>query len=85
MQVITDILDILPDGTIIRLALKTDPMTVIIFRDEPDQSYMIERIDVVDQKFMEEAMLSLAVHLREYCIYNIDIKCVDGSIATLTV
>ena len=85
MQVSTDILDVLPDETITRLKLKTEPMTVTISREEPDQNFMIEKIDVTDQERMEEALEALADHLREYCIFTIDIDCVGGSKATLSI
>lgn len=85
MQVSTDILDVLPDGTITRLQLKTEPMAVTICRDEPDQNFLIEKIDVVDQDRIEEALKALAGHLHEYCIFSIDVDCVDGSKATLRI
>ena len=85
MQVCTDILDVLPDGTIIKLILRTEPMSVTIFRDEPDQNFMIEKIDVVDQQRVEEALEALADHLHEYCVFSIDIDCVDGSKTTLII
>lgn len=85
MQVSTDVVDVLPDGTITRLQLKTEPMAVTICRDEPDQNYMIEKIDVADQERMEAALEALADHLHEYCIYSIDVNCVDGSKVTLCI
>lgn len=85
MQVVTDVLDVLPDGTITRLKLKTEPMAAIISREEPDQNFMIDKIDVIDQERMEEALKALAEHLHEYSIYSIDIDCVDGSKTTLSI
>lgn len=85
MQVITDVLDVLPDGTITRLQLKTEPMAVTICRDEPDQNFMIEKIDVANHERMEEALGVLSHHLHQYCIYNIDIDSVDGSKTTLNI
>lgn len=76
MRVSTDVIDVLPDGTIARLVLKTDPMAVTICRNDPDQNYMIEKIDIVNQERMEEALKFLAAHLHRYCIYSIDIDCV---------
>ena len=81
----TDILDVLPDGTILRLELKTEPISVTIAWKEPDQHFTIEKVDVIEQEHMEEALTALAEHLREYCIYNIDVNCVDGSKATLKI
>ena len=40
MQVVTDVLDVLPDGTITRLILKTKPMNVTIRREEPDRTIL---------------------------------------------
>lgn len=85
MQVSTEILDVLPDGTITRLKLKTEPMAVIISREEADQNFMIEKIDVVDQGRMEKALEALSDHLHDYCIFSIDIDCVDGSKITLSI
>lgn len=85
MQVSTNVIDVLPDGTITKLMLKTEPMTVTISRKEPDENFMIEKIDVVDQEHMEEALEALADHLHDYCIFSIDIDCVDGSKATLNI
>lgn len=85
MQVSTDVMAVLPDGTITRLQLKTEPMTVTICRYEPDQNFMIEKIDVADQEHMEEALKALANHLHEYCIYSIVVDCVDGSKTTLSI
>lgn len=81
----TSVLDVLPDGTITRLELKTKPISVIIGREEPDQNFTMEKVDVVDHEHMEEALAALADHLREYCIYSIDINCVDGNKATLSI
>ena len=85
MQVCTDILDVLPDGTITRLQLKTEPMAMTICRNDPDKSFMIEKIDAADQEHMEEALEALASHLHESSIYNINIDCVDGSKAILSI
>lgn len=85
MKVNTFVLDVLPDGTITRLKLKTEPMAVTICRNGPDQNYMIEKIDVVDQERMEVALKALAGHLHDYCVFSIDIDCVDGSKATLSI
>lgn len=85
MKVFTEILDILPDGTITRLKLNTEPMTVTISRNEPDQDFMIEKIDVVDQERLEEALRALAAHLHDYCIFSINLDCVDGSKTTLKI
>ena len=67
------------------LFLKTKPMNVTICREEPDQNFMIDKIDVVDQEHMKEVIDELASHLREYCIYSIDISCVDGNKVTLKI
>ncbi len=85
MHVSTDVLDVLPDRTITRLKLKTEPMAVTIRRDEPDENFMIEMIDVADQDCMEEATKVMAAHLHEYCIFSIDINCADGSKSTLRI
>lgn len=85
MQVNTDVLDVMPDGTITRLQLRTEPMAVTICRDHPDQNFMIEKIDVFDQECMEGALKALAGHLHEYCIFSINIDCIDGSKNTLNI
>ncbi len=85
MQVSTDVLDVLPDGRITRLKLKTEPMVVTISRDEPDQNFTIEKTDVMDQQRIEEALEALVDNLHQYCIYSIDIDCVDGSNTTLSI
>lgn len=84
MQVSTEVLDIFPDGTITRLKLKTEPMAVTICRNEPDQNFMIEKVEVTDQNRMEEALEALASHLHECCMHSIDLDCVDGSKTTLS-
>ena len=81
----TNILDVLPDGTIARLELKKEPISVIIRREEPDQNFTISKLAVVDPDRMEEALATLTVHLREYYIYSIDVNCVDGSTAMLKI
>lgn len=81
----TSILDVLRDGTVTRIELKTEPISVIIAREEPDQHFTIEKVAVIDQEHIEEALTALAEHLHEYCIYSIDINCVDGSKATLKI
>ena len=85
MQVYTDVLDVLPDGTITRLRLTTEPMAVIISREELDQNFMVEKIDVADQERMGEALEVLADQLHDYCIYSIEIGCLDGSKTTLSI
>lgn len=60
-------------------------MAVKICRNEPDQNFMIEKIDVTDQEHIEEALKALASHLHEFSIFNIDIDCVDGSKAILSI
>lgn len=79
----TNILDVLPDGTITRLELKTDSINMTIGREEPDQHFTIEKVDVVNHAHMEEALNDLAAQLHEYRIYSIDICCVDESKTTL--
>ena len=81
----TIILDVLPDGTITRLELKTELISMTIGREEPDQHFTIEIVDVVDHEHREEALTALVEHLREYCIYNIDVNCIDGRKATLKI
>lgn len=81
----TKILDVLPDGTITRLELKTELISMTIGREEPDHHFTIEKVDVVDHEHREKALTALVEHLREYCIYNIDVNCVDGSKATLKI
>ena len=85
VMVETNIIDVLSDGTVVRLELKTAPMSVTICRDEPDQNFTIEKVNVVDREHMEEGLTDLADHLREYCIYSVDINCVDGSTTTLKI
>jgi len=79
----TKILDVLPDGTITRFELKTELISMTIGREEPDQHFTIEKVDVVDYEHMEEALDDLAAQLYENCIYSIDINCVDESKTTL--
>ena len=81
----TSILDVLPDGTITRVEPKTNPISVTIAREEPNQNFTIEKVAVVDPARMEETLAALAEHLREFCIYSIDVNCVDGSKATLKI
>ena len=81
----TVILDFLPDGTILRLELKTESISVTIAREEPERHFTIEKVDVGDQEHMEETLTALVEHLREYCIYNIDVNCVNESKATLKI
>ena len=81
----TNIIDVLSDGTVVRLELRTEPMSVTIGRDEQDQNFIIEKVNVVDQEHMEDALADLTDHLREYCIYSIDVKCVDVITATLKI
>ncbi len=81
----TIILGVFSDGTITRLELKTEPISVTIGREEPDQHFTIDKADVVDQEHMEEALSVLAEKLREYCVYSFAVNCVDGSKATLKI
>lgn len=83
MKVYTDVLDMLPDGTITKLILRTDAMSVTIRRNEPDQNFVIERIDDVDHGHVADALETLSEHLRRYCIYNLDVDCIDGNKVTL--
>lgn len=85
LQVVTNVLDVLPDGTITKLILKTKPMNVTIRREEPDHNLMIDKIEVIDQEQMKEALETLSDHLSVYCICSIDVNCVDGTKATLNI
>ena len=81
----TNILDVLTDGTVISLELITKSVSVTICRKEPDQNFTIDKVDIVNQEHMEEALADLADYLREYDIYSININCVDGCKSTLKI
>jgi len=85
MQVITDVIDVFPDGTITKVRLKTRSMIVTICREETNQNFAIGKIDVINQENIKEAINQLAIHLHKYGIYNIDVMRVDGSMASLTI
>ena len=74
MQVSTNVLDVLPDGTITRLELTTEPMNVTICRSEADEQFMIEKVNVSDVEHMEDALAVLSDYLHEYCIYSIEVN-----------
>jgi hypothetical protein len=78
-------IDVLADGTVVRLELRTEPRSVTIGRDEPDQNFTIEKVNVVEQDHMEEALADLADRLRGFYIYSIDVNCVDGNMTTLII
>ena len=85
MLVETDVQDVLPDGTITRLTLNTEAMIVTISRNEPDQSFMIEKIKIVNHDGVENALDALSEYLHRYCIYSIDVECINGNKATLNI
>lgn len=78
MQVRTNVMDVLSDGTITKIELSTDVMSVCISREEPDQNFIVENVDVEKPERMEEALSALADHLHDYCIYSIDVNGADG-------